>query len=723
MNPCRFALFLSITGVSILVSSCKEAKQQNVEAKESTSKESIFYESLLSGLEDLPFPEAYELLMERIAAIPPEEIPEYVRTFSSRSGHPQSPIDSLAAEALLLRWSDLDPDATVDYLISYWDATVGSMDERIQRLFLIYRQSPQRLVSFIGRQPIDKTPEIAYLALSFLEPGAEGREDLVALTQESAEETGNYDERDRNTRINQIYQLAQSDPDAAIQAIEESMDDPELLRMSAHLLSDLAASRPLEAGQLAIKIAKNEPSRIYGLGAAVGPWMTIDPEAATVAIKGIANFDQRSEFFSGAYEAWALNQPELATQHALENIEASSLRASVMPQLIASWMQVSPREAATFLDSLPPHTLRKLSTAYEPWVEKDPLAAFSFIAESAREKPRMRSSGTTTFKRLMKSWMERNPDQALAWVREQPPDRIKDHLLTAALGNMPPEQLTQNLYLLDEIGHFSFREEIANQLVSSISEEDPVAGMQLIQQMPESIDSDALLETLFDTWSANDPVAAIENFPTDAKLSLQRKIAADIAERYYRADSEGALQWIGEQAPRVRTSAYDDIARHLRSRQGAPVAAEFLSIVPEGEASVWNYRYTASDWAETDPDSALNWTLGLHSGKARDLAIHSAVGKTLDQDPERVDSWLNSMNLPTEDRDELRVGTSISYAYSEPFVAALWILEIEQPHKRTYPMNRLRRATSGQDRAEIKSSITSDPSIPANEKQWLIDNL
>ncbi len=686
----------------------------------SDADEAVMRENLLEGLDTLPLRRAYLVLLDRIEAKPLDELSLLAKSFLSAPAADRTLLAGLAGNALLLRWHDLAPAKTVDFLTGEWEPATGSEDDASLKLFLIHRQSPERLTAFLRHQPEEEASRLAMQALAFLLPDAPGHEELSRLAGLA---TRPPERSQWSAQMAEVYQWAESDPDAAVEAIRTMLDDPRQLQQVAHLLPGLAASRPEATGRLAIEIATRYPDQTHLAKEAVASWVLSDPDAALPAIRGIARFQTRSEFFRAGYAAWSELDPETAVPHAFETIQASGLRFSIVPELLGNWMRADPEAASQYVEQLPDHAMNLYSEVYRPWAERDPQAAFEHFAGLAETRRPLRSSNSKSYERLMEVWMRNDRAGALQWIRGREPGRIKDLLLRAAAKQLPPQETIRNLNLILEIENMSFREEAAAELVAEIAGDNPMEGLQLIDQMADRIEKSPLLESVFRVWAQTDPAAAAEHFPHEAGVLEQKAVAKTIGDAYYDNDREAALAWMGGLPGHLQAEVYNGIAQDLRRRPGGSAAARFLDSIGEGRAKDYTYAHAAWTWAQSDPDGAMRWSLERLEGEVRDQAIHSTVSQMLNFDPDTALAWIERPDLPPVDRDEIVVGASLYYVHEDPHAAALWIAEIEQTGKRLFPLNRLKQYTNAEQREAIKNSVKNDPKLTNANKQWLLENL
>jgi hypothetical protein len=217
-------------------------------------------------------------------------------------------------------------------------------------------------------------------------------------------------------------------------------------------------------------------------------------------------------------------------------------------------------------------------------------------------------------------------------------------------------------------------------LLGRLAEADPPAALDALKGMRYAIGT-GLVSSIFDNWSAKDPVAAL------AAIS-QLPLSTDYERNAFGIDPRGdALKAVIEnmmaQDPQSALSALG--SQHFGAYVGNTISylyGEVASVNPSAAAaaalnlplsSVRNAALAsvAGSWAAQDPTGALAWANGLPDGQAKNDAVKSVFETMSEQDPVATAAYL--LQLPSDGNREAMLNDATSnWARADPAGLLAW---------------------------------------------------
>ncbi len=196
---------------------------------------------------------------------------------------------------------------------------------------------------------------------------------------------------------------------------------------------------------------------------------------------------------------------------------------------------------------------------------------------------------------LLVGWMDTNPDAAMAWAIALPDGELRWQLMPA--------------------------------IVAGLAEENPGGALKMALML-EGRFREQSVRAVFSEWSAFDIHAA-----TDAALRLKsiadRAVALlPVVEQMAESDPAAAAAWVLQNCGPVTGASADSgmipivVVLEKWVARAPEDAAAFLVASPCTEARTAGLRAVAAQWAEQDPEQALQWAATLTSDG--DKAILSA---------------------------------------------------------------------------------------------------
>jgi len=285
------------------------------------------------------------------------------------------------------------------------------------------------------------------------------------------------------------------------------------------------------------------------------------------------------------------------------------------------------------------------------WAKTDPAAA---VAASAKLPDKM--DGYYAQKAIVLTWREAQPGAALAWVQTLPDGVFK----AASIGGIATEWATNDLpgvrAWLQQAAPGTAWDTVFRAASAKWASEDPKAALDYVTRLPSNPLVNDTIASVVTAYAKTDAAGAapyVTQIP-DAKSQATAALAVGIA---WAAKDQPAAQAWALSLPEGDTREYatagvakgwstkDQLAA-LTWVQGMPVGdtrdrslytimsfpfslgypqltANIAATMQPGDAQQIAYKVVAGDWAETNPESAMQWVSGLPAGALRDTTTYA----------------------------------------------------------------------------------------------------
>ena len=247
-----------------------------------------------------------------------------------------------------------------------------------------------------------------------------------------------------------------------------------------------------------------------------------DPALRTTSLNSVLGEMARLDPVAAVQAAAPYLQP--ASQAGASG-EAAAAGRDVARTLADIWGTSDPAAAARWIDTLPagPTQVEAASTLAAVWATSDMEAAVAWtttLSDAALKESMVTHLGTT--------WGAIEPDRALAW-----------------LDTLPPDVSSQGI-----AGAFN-----------SWAATDPVGLADWITQLPASPRNDLARRSLGDVISDQDPVAALELAAGISNPIQQKEVLATYYRQLHRSDTNAAIEWLQGEWPNLPAPAQHSLAQ------------------------------------------------------------------------------------------------------------------------------------------------------------------
>jgi hypothetical protein len=254
-----------------------------------------------------------------------------------------------------------------------------------------------------------------------------------------------------------------------------------------------------------------------------------------------------------------------------------------------------------------------------------PAAAVDYAAglDEARgyRDPMLRSR---EFGRLLRAWVERDAEAALAYIRRLPPGGERSQAVMLALQTIGRQDPDRALMLAGDL--VSNREEAAiySALFAQLAEADPAGAAQKLEPVPGGVARENALRAVADAWAHRDLLSArswAEKLGVGDRDVAIESVALTMIERDPLPGLELAQKYLhGPTLERVLSAGLPKLAD-----VDAPAAAAIVPLLPAGETQVLAAADVARRLAARNPAEAVAWAKSLSDGRAQQVAVNNAV--------------------------------------------------------------------------------------------------
>jgi hypothetical protein len=571
----------------------------------------------------------------RAAAATSEETLE--TSLSRLVGAPASAARDLEVDALLARLADLAPARAATLTLE-----LGLETRFVVRAFQFWADSEAE-AALNGLSRIENRVtrrEVAFGLLDVLGDDVQGFDRIARVLPESERASFQVDRIERRAEydVYGAFREAQSIRDPrlqrdALQKVAVAWAGQEPLGALGQAAVLPADARSMYLNAVSAEWARLDPTSLiaYIESGAVNPedvrggiqWLVaVDPQTVLRIANGMQGMTGRSLRMSAVSEMAAQDPASAIAQ--VDAMPPSQDRSMLQQQVASRFAMSDPRAALEWAQSLQPRSTDVINAVVQGIAQSDFELAADLVADpppgvdpqlvsllvstqvsqdpeqAAKLADRLLAQdgalAKTSLSRMMSSWMQRNQEEALAWLSANV-DSVEPAMVGEAAQAMARrDPAAAASYVATLPAHL--RDTWIIQVAAPYANYDPVGATNWIAQYQGSQVYEVAYRQMVMQIAQNDPRAA-GSMLRQASSAVQLGAASQVAMSWARQDPQAAVRW----------------AEGL-SDQGARAGAV------GGAVSVW---------ASTDPAAAKDWTLGLRGGESRDQALSSLLIQTFSQ--------------------------------------------------------------------------------------------
>ncbi|NIP98698.1 MAG: hypothetical protein GWO24_36935 [Akkermansiaceae bacterium] len=253
------------------------------------------------------------------------------------------------------------------------------------------------------------------------------------------------------------------------------------------------------------------------------------------------------------------------------------------------------------------------------------------------------------------------------------------------------------LEALGGLENLALRRDLYREAMRWLAGEDPVEAIALLEKDANLHDHE-LWGRAFSIWARTDRDEAVKKILAIENRGMREQVLNSVARRLASTDLGGALEWVAGLDDQHRESALEGVLSEAANAH-PDVVVKNIEKLPGGRMRREIIARTADEWAERDPDAAIEWARTLDEHE-QELAVSEIAGTVFETDPDRAEeiahlisgserrgqilgqiarlratvdvgdaiSWLES--LPQEDRGGAWSGVAREWARIDPRAAA-----------------------------------------------------
>jgi len=224
---------------------------------------------------------------------------------------------------------------------------------------------------------------------------------------------------------------------------------------------------------------------------------------------------------------------------------------------------------------------------------------------------------------VLHHWMQVDPVTASNWLASRP-DTTEDQTLAVAedwAGNR--DGLRQ---YLNQLPDTAWKQSFLQDASSEMSLTNPVAAVQLAQQMKPGEAQTDLLRAVVCGWVSSDPNAAMNWVAGVKDPAMREQLVASAVQSYALTDPAQAATWLVQEVKSdgiVKDTALNILSTWVTTDPAA--AADWAAQFPEGNIKAAAVKIVSSHWQQTDPEAATAWIQALSGVPATSGNIDSGL--------------------------------------------------------------------------------------------------
>lgn len=318
---------------------------------------------------------------------------------------------------------------------------------------------------------------------------------------------------------------------------------------------------------------------------------------------------------------------------------------------------------------------RAISTSPSPAASVPRIDSSQGLADALRESdPRKRSM---EFGKILAEWFERNPEDALTYVRNMPRGGAEyTEALFIVLSGLGKKDPARAVGLAREMATTREQQAIYSELFDQVVRTDIRTALSLIELVPQGEGRNNALRALVAGWAGQDVLAALDwakalNDPTERATAVEATLIIR-AKRDPRRTVDLAQQLlIGDALDRTLTEAMKNLAE-----QDPRAAGEMVMRLPEGAVKTRATLEVVRALAAEQPATALAWIKSLPPGQLQQLALNNVLDFWSANDPKGAGEYVAQMPQGP-DQDVAATHLAKSLGAADPSNAVRWAASLQ----------------------------------------------
>ena len=386
-----------------------------------------------------------------------------------------------------------------------------------------------------------------------------------------------------------------------------------------------------------------------------------DPERAFALAK------EEGAFTFSILQNWANQNPELAYQTALDNGNSSYTSSNIL----STWISKDKDSALTFFNNLDNPTKRKealkgiiqgLATGGEDLLsfvntledeaERTNATGLALremtkddpdqVAKLLQEKGQTQIGGFS-IKELAREYLNRGEEEADAFIASLEDPKFKTEAVKGYISQLSQENPLKALeYSLSELSPDDAYNNIYG-IGSNLGKKDPIKGLDLALQQPDSKSKTRLLTSLYNSWIEKDLDSAIDHL----NQVSGKEYNTSFSRAGYRISEQPdqGIAWIDTiQNSENKNQATKSFVQNW-AKSSPEEAAEWVNTLPDGLQHDSAVQSLVNNFSTTQPDYALEWAFSTSDPRSRNSLMRSTYTRWKSSSPQEAEAWLQSTDL------------------------------------------------------------------------------
>ncbi len=311
----------------------------------------------------------------------------------------------------------------------------------------------------------------------------------------------------------------------------------------------------------------------------------------------------------------------------------------------------------------------------------------------------------------MQSWIARDPEAALAAIRQIPPGNERSQSLLLLLDTIGRTNPDRALALAAELIATRDERSFYSSIFDRLARETISAAIPRLAAVPAGEARDNALRALTDAWVRLNYTAAgawAKDLPAPADRSLALEIIfLDLAPRDPLHAIELAQKSLaGPALDRVVLGALQTLTK--TDPRGA---SEFVSLLPPGELQTQAAMDVARAFAAQSPEAAVAWALTLPAGNPQILALNNALASWTARDPTAAAQAVLSLP-PGRTQHTAAVAFATLFGLRDPPAALAWAQSLPPTDTRPVALTNIASAWAQRDPAAASRWTAAQTDLP-----------
>jgi hypothetical protein len=371
-----------------------------------------------------------------------------------------------------------------------------------------------------------------------------------------------------------------------------------------------------------------------------------DVEAARLAAESVSG-GLRGQALAGVGRAWAEKDGAAAWKWA-EALSAGFDRDETMRAVLIGWSKIEPMAALERIEQVPPgdvegyHASDVGAQVLREAGKKDWEATMSWLRDHPGKLGRSSLEGLqdTISHRLM-----HDPAATLKALSVSGVNGL-DNVLANSLLNDGYSRRDQVWHWLDQQPSSDFTKSVRGSVINAIAWKEPSLAMSYLDRLPDTPENRPIFERgVGSMLNGGSQMHLFEEFMDNAPAKL-RPLLLEAGFQYgLRESVSDPGKWIkriDELPPERRSEATGALARGW-AQSDPESAVDWALHLPEGNQRDAAFGPISSTWAQSDPHAAAKWVDKLPPGETRDTAARGLVSALCESQPETAWTWALSI--------------------------------------------------------------------------------